>query len=374
MKNKFYVPSQKFNRMAVVSLNEGVANVSFPGGDFRRVSVSVPNVPKEDIMTPNCYDLSESDRDYIASLTGNYVHDRENADVFGLQVVDSLEQKGLRTLIDMLRFDIEDQEDCEMARKWLRENFKTFQPYAESIIGKKALKKLLKAIDKAKEGGDNKDLNPKTILGLDRPEPNESDWKPSKASFVEHRAPEGNHRIDDGTMPEDKDLSRWKQDPDTGAWSSTGFQIPYLRKMVTTIKKDEFGETEVVSWEVVVIKDYKGEDLKVLNINYCPGEVPTLKFANLVMKANKEEQDYKQKVIAVRLLQKFRQCMTDRDPEIKTCTNGKVPVYFKSFLVEGKPVCVFSPIPYGDRTEEYKAKQKEFQERRKLWSDDTLVQ
>lgn len=372
MKNKFYVPSVRLNRLAVVMQDDNSACVSFPGGDLDR-RPRFTSVPKEDNMTADCYDLSDSDHEFIASLTGNTIHDRENTEVFGLSTVDSLERKGLRSLIEMVHFDVEN-DDIEEVRNWLRDNFKSTLPYMEAVLGKKATKKLLKAINKAKEGGDNKDLNPKTILGLDRPEPNERDWKPAKASYEEHRPPQGIHEADDGTMDDDKIQGRWKKNDD-GSWSQTGYVIPYYRIKTVTVKKDEFGETTTETWDVKVIKNYKGEDMKVLNINYCMGEKPDpKKFSNLVIKSNTEE-DYKQRVIAIKLLQIYRREMAERNPKIETCINGYIPVYYRVFTVEGdKKVTVFSPVPQDDQTEEFKAKRAQFFERQKIWNDTSLVQ
>ena len=370
--SKSYIPVPSVNRLAVVAQSDDVANVFFPGGD-RLIPVNSLKPKEGSVMqkTESVYDLSESDHDYICQLTGNGSHERENVDRFGLSVMDTLDKKGVRSIIEQLSFDATNHQDEILA--WLRKEFKTFHPYAEKLVGKKGLKKLLRAIEKSKSNPTKgRDLTIESVLGLTKTYNSNDNWKPGKASFVEHRTPEGNHRADDGRMDDEVD-SKWKKNDD-GSWSTTGFVIPYFRQMVTTTVKDEFGESTKTTWEIVEITNYKGDQMKVLNINYCLGEKPSLKYNNLVIKANDQEQDVKQRVIAARLVSAYRKSMAARDASIQTCVNGKIPVYYKVYIVEGKKITVFSPVPVDDQTEEFKAKKVEQKLVRELWNDPTLIQ
>lgn len=368
--SKSYIPVPSVNRLAVVSQDDQSASVFFPGGD-RLIPVNSLKPKEGSVMTESVYDLSDSDHEFIAQLTGNGSHERENVDRFGLSVMDTLEKKGIRSLIELLSFDASDHQDEILA--WLRKEFKTFYPYAEKLVGKRGLKKLLRAIEKAKQNPTKwRDLTIERVLGLTKTENNNDNWKPGKASFVEHRAPQGMHNADDGRMPDEIE-GKWKKNDD-GSWSTTGFVIPYFRQMVTTTVKDEFGESTKTTWEIVEITNYKGDQMKVLNINYCLGEKPSLKYNNLVIKANDQEQDVKQRVIAARLVSAYRKSMAARDASIQTCVNGKIPVYYKVYIVEGKKITVFSPVPVDDQTEEFKAKKVEQKLVRELWNDPTLIQ
>lgn len=370
--SKSYIPVRSMNRIAVVAQSDEVANVFFPGGD-RLIAVNSLKPKEGNNMqkTESVYDLSDEDHEFINQLTGNGAHERENVDKFGLSVMDTLDKKGVRSMIEQLSFDAINHQDEILA--WLRKEFKTFQPYAEKLVGKKGFRKLLKAIKKAKSNPTKgRDLTIENVLGLNKVQNDNDNWKPGKASYDEHRTPEGNHRADDGRMPDEVE-GKWKKNDD-GSWGTNGFVIPYLRKQVTTMVKDQFGESQKTTWEIVQITNYKGEPMKVLNINYNLGDKPSLKYNNLVIKANDQEQDVKQRVIAARLVSAYRRSMADRDASIQTQVNGKIPVYYKLYIVEGKKITVFSPVPLDDQTDEFKAKRAEQRAIHTLWNDPTLIQ
>lgn len=363
----------------------------------------------------NNVELSESDEDFIRSLTGNDGQgkllleeqdiddeDEESMDSFsyveglGISVKEKLSRNKQRNRLEILSFPFGDGEASVQAnRAWLKAKFGTLGAYAEAILGKKEAKAFLNTLKKLEKDPDERRVTVDNIVGAPAPEIPElvEGKRPGKAWLQEHKLlrsdlmgmDKAEHKLrwdavdqaqgytlKDGRMDdeiEDERMARkgWVYDEE-GNGRYIGFSIPYLRE------KDENGEKHVVE-----ITTDKGT-MKVLDIRICVGDKPMEKHFSLVKLAygSIEGRTVKQEVLRKKLIKLYRDSMCERDQSIQTCRLGNYSMYFKTYKVDGEVCCVFSPIPMADlcdsRRKELEKKFAEFRMRKELWNDNSMIQ
>ena len=368
----------------------------------------IDDIPtKEDVM-----ELSDEDREEIAKMTGNAdqgrapmylleegssndmdepafddereLHRMSFAERIGLNVVERLKGTKFRNAKDLLSFDAHDlwgnynpvvqqpwpaleerKPLIEFFRGWLRSKHKTLSGYTNALLGEEDSEYFLKKFAEVNSDPESAHLSVEDLLGVMKEAIEANTRMPGRAWFQTHKLGSEllNHQPDDGRMEDESEDRGWRKNPDTGAWESTGYRIPYLRK-------EGFA---------VTIQNAGGE-MNVLNICFCVGRVPSLNYQNLVLNAmdpSKKDVSDDQRIVWKRLLTAYRKAMQERDPKIMTCLNGKAHVYYRAWNVLGKDICVFSPIPFQDLREDIQKKLSEkmakFRRERELWTSKDVI-
>lgn len=336
--------------------------------------------------------LSDEDREEIARLTGNhgeghfFLNPYQDEDEYGLEShEDSLDSYGVheqklekqryRNLMDLLTFNgqdmwgkpehfLDDKGDkvllTALIKQWFLKEFESVSGFALKFLGEKEGAWFLKRLQQRMADPDEKHLIVSELLGVPPEKIEPVNQKPGKVYFQEaSNVSEGGRAFEDGRMQDEKEArSGWIQDED-GNWRKDGFSIPYVygenkqpleimvERSVPHMWVDEWDNTRT-AWEKKI------EKMKVLNINICEGDKPSLKFYNLVRIAldAKMNRTVEQKLRYKKLLKMYQTSMEKK--EAKTCRNGRYWVYYRSYRLDtGKNVCVFSPIPFSDLREDH---------------------
>lgn len=297
--------------------------------------------------------LSDDDRDFILHLTGGdgSAHLIDEEEMMALHE-ESMNNHKFRDEKDFLQFRygagigtqcvLNDPEKMyELVRNWLKQREMTLGSFAEHMLGKRGAKHFLAALKRQNSDPDSAHTLVEDLLGKPKEKIEASSVRPGRAWYQEHKldGEVNSHRPDDGRMDDEVDDFGWKQKED-GSWETTGYKIPYLRENKEVVEINKPGFT-----------------MKVLAVYYCSGDKPVTEGYHSLVKLAYEPNGVDRNILIRRhILKRYMECMRNRDESIKTAPNGLYHVYYKVFEVEGKRICVFSPIMMDDLRDDLRKK------------------